>query len=164
MVEANTGSLCLTDSLNNDSLWVDSIVCQPFAVIGFKHKIGIQVWLWVMSYCCWGLWERPFLDVCGRPGQRGHVSMTDGRWWSHTSQGSSRTGSTSFHLWSVSKKGETVSVNPVDWNNWWKKKMVCKQSAMPLCPWAITQQCCFPLKSLNLRADAVLAPSESMQP
>lgn len=53
-------------------------------------------------------------------------------------------GETSFNI--IVKKPEKGSVNSLQ---------------ISLCHWAITQQCCFPLKSLNLRADAALAPVES---
>lgn len=74
----------------------------PFGFLDFGCGMSLRV----LSYCCWGLSRRPFSGACGKPGQRGHESTTDGRWWSHTSRDFSQTGRTSSHLWSVSEGRE----------------------------------------------------------
>lgn len=87
-----------------------------------------------MTYCCWGQWERPFSGVCGRSGQRGHASTTDGRWWSRTNRGFSQTSNTSFRLWSVSTGRDSFCESVI----FKLGKYFCKHSAIRLCLWAIT--------------------------
>lgn len=102
-----------------------------------------------VSYCCSGRWEKLSSGVCGKSEPHGPGSTTGGRWWSHRSRDSSRTGSISFHLWSVSTKRKVLVSDGGQVN---RHEGGGYKAGAPLCPRVITLQWNSPLYSLNLRA------------